>query len=283
MSPWSRWDPAERNRAGRRFAAICAIALLFPARVTDLRAAPRPYEYSLVIWNVGQGAWSTFSTPRACWHFDMGGERADWAAVEAECLGKQNRVSFSHWDLDHVAFAAAAARRLPGLCIAHRPGGDAPNPRKARLLAGLPDCVGDADLAVRELTRDADVRARGARSKAANETSRVFLVAGFAIAPGDSPRAQETIWSERLSARDRPKALLLGHHGSRTSTGAALLRRTGASLEMAIASARKSRYGHPHAQVAAALKAKGIALIRTEIWGHVRIEWRPPPRKSQPL
>ena len=227
-----------------------------------------------VVWNVGQGQWATFVAPGFCWHFDMGGERPDWAAVLTECRGKENRVSFSHWDQDHISFAHEAGLRLPGLCIAHRPLGDA-NPHKRRLLAGLENCK-PAPMAIRELSRPGD---RTAHAVTANEVSRVFEVAHVAVIPGDSPIDREAIWAPRLAASDDAFVLVLGHHGSRTSTGARLLGRL-PRLETAVASARLARYGHPHPAVAQALHEKGIALLRTELWGHLHFEVSP---ERQPL
>jgi competence protein ComEC len=333
---FTRWDPRIRRAWRRRTAAIAIATLLIAAPAgersnfrSDGPAGRRFGEPSFrraqllhpafIVWNVGQGLWTTLSLPDTCWHFDMGGERADWASIERECAGKANRASFSHWDLDHISFAAEAARRLSGFCVALRPAGPDPGGHKKRLLDPLPDCdpadkargnaandnidgdsAGGRHPRLLQLTRPSDnvvrptARAlalasgaeRGTRPRGptSNEASHVFEIQGVALVTGDSPKGNERIWSRRLARGDASPVLVLGHHGSRTSTSETLLQRL-PRLVMAVASARKNRYGHPHPEVARLLRSRGIALLSTEVWGHLRFllpqpplpAFRPPP------
>lgn len=68
-----------------------------------------------------------------------------------------------------------------------------------------------------------------------------------------------------------PKAhkivLILGHHGSKSSTSEYLLNNL--SIRQSISSARWKRYHHPHPQVLARLQIKKIPNLRTEDWGHI--------------
>jgi competence protein ComEC len=59
--------------------------------------------------------------------------------------------------------------------------------------------------------------------------------------------------------------LILGHHGSQTSSSQAFL--TQARPGLAIASARRARYGHPHRKVVSRLRQKKIPTLTTEDWG----------------
>jgi competence protein ComEC len=102
-----------------------------------------------------------------------------------------------------------------------------------------------------------------------NELSQVFLAAGFLL-PGDSTKKEELAWGSLLP-QGLPRVLILGHHGSRTSTSEFLLNHL-PLLKLAISSARWRRYQHPHAQVLALLRKHKIPILRTEDWGSVWFE-----------
>ena len=64
--------------------------------------------------------------------------------------------------------------------------------------------------------------------------------------------------------------LLLGHHGSRTSTSEQLL--VGLPhLKLAIASSRHRRFGHPHLETQLRLKSHHVPLITTEDWVNIHL------------
>lgn len=65
--------------------------------------------------------------------------------------------------------------------------------------------------------------------------------------------------------------LQMGHHGSNTSTGTAFLKAV--SPEVAIYSAGiDNSYGHPHAEVLAAVENAGAKVYGTDVHGTIRIE-----------
>lgn len=66
------------------------------------------------------------------------------------------------------------------------------------------------------------------------------------------------------------RVLALGHHGSRTSTSKDLLKEL-PNLKLAIASARKRRYGHPHRETVEALGKFKVPILSTEDWGNIVI------------
>jgi competence protein ComEC len=225
------------------------------------------------VWNVGQGQWATWIREKQCLHFDMGGEIAPWQKITQACSGKENLVFLSHWDWDHIGLVKSASYHLKGLCIAKPPAGASPNSKKDELLQTIPSCsqtliddVNHQDLV--ELTPATAVEA------SSNEKSRVFQIAHFVVVPGDSTIGAERHWAAKLplprlpTPQNQMTTLVLGHHGSHTSTSEFLLKHL-PNLKQAISSARKARYGHPHLSVALALQRHGVALIRTEDWGHV--------------
>lgn len=223
----------------------------------------------LIIWNVGQGLWSTIVSLDSCTHIDMGGEKINWKKLIAVCGSKsKNKATFTHWDLDHISFAEQASRRLSGFCISVPPRGPTTQERvkvfSRFTLCSNADAKNEADIT--EVNFPINVS-----SKKPNDHSRVFTGAS-ALFPGDSTSKQERVWS-RLLLPARLKYLVLGHHGSKTSTSVKLLK-TLPYLRQAIASARKKRYGHPHRSVVENLRVKGIATLSTEQWNNIVIEIR---------
>jgi competence protein ComEC len=105
------------------------------------------------------------------------------------------------------------------------------------------------------------------KARNSNDQSEILFSTTFqVIFPGDSSKAQEKYWREQAPAYT--KGLILGHHGSSTSTSKELLKQM-PSLKWAVASARFRRYGHPHWKVAELLKKHRIPLLKTEDWGHL--------------
>ncbi len=214
----------------------------------------------LIVWNVGQGQWATIIDEDGCWHFDVGGEFAPWTAVMRECRGRRNFISLSHWDWDHVGLVGRAGRFLPNLCLLLKPPGvEGRSARKVNLLKNLEDCR--AAIRFSYWT--------GSLHSTTNASSRVVLWQGVLL-PGDSPIDQEKKWIKHFAALKRVRVLVLGHHGSQTSTGKDLLAQL-RGLKMAIASSRFRRYGHPHVKVRNALRDRGIPLLTTEDWGTIRV------------
>ncbi len=261
----------------------------------------------LVIWNVGQGQWVTWVTQTRCEHFDMGGERADWKLLRKLCGARQNKVHFSHWDLDHINLVPKVRSVLRDICIATYPIGLPPQPYKLKMLKKISACENANSLSKsmaksspQSLTRQkltdsasstkstpeikrqffTSVRARWARLRSfrnrrsarpdTNATSQIYAIQGLALIPGDSTKQQEEIWSDYLSGSGRLKWLILGHHGSQTSTSPALLAKL-KHLKIGIASCRQQRYGHPHASVTARLQQQGVSVLTTEDWGAIRL------------
>ena len=60
------------------------------------------------------------------------------------------------------------------------------------------------------------------------------------------------------------------HHGSRTSSGAALLRAVAPSLAV-VSAGRANRFGHPHPEVAARLAQHAKQVLRTDQVGGVQV------------
>jgi competence protein ComEC len=193
----------------------------------------------------------------------MGGETSPLQQVLLLCRHKLNTIYLSHWDSDHIGFVPSAARALPRACLASPPKGPGRARQLARLKALLP-CPIAANAPQVFALRD--------HVPAVRNDSHVVVSADHRwLIPGDSPLVEERRWITEALPWNQIKTLVLGHHGSRTSSGTALLR-TLPNLQIAIASARHARYGHPHRETIARLRAKGLGVLKTEDFGHLRFQ-----------
>ena len=224
----------------------------------------------LIIWYVGQGQMVTYSDITTCLHFDMGGEFFPLRKLIKECERKQNKVFFSHWDWDHISFARKAWRRLPSFCRLNFPGGEG-NKRKQKFLSVVPSCDGKSIKSSKKIFREIVFHAhwnKSGKHTDSNKHSRVVIVKDIVLIPGDSPGSSEKLWQEKI--RSPIEILIVSHHGSRYSTTPKLLTYL-PHLKIALASSRKKRYGHPHPLVGKRLARKGVPLLSTEDFNHIRI------------
>lgn len=233
-----------------------AILLLITFSASVIReTTARPY---FVIWNTGQGQWLTQVTAQTCLHFDMGGEFFPLRKADLLCRDKDNALFLSHWDWDHVG-GLTRLKNVSSWCLAVSPAGPTTRSRK-RLTARLRPC---------QKRWAVDHWQPPTLAKDSNGRSHVFHWKEVLI-PGDSTKKQEKQWARARFVR-QSRILILGHHGSATSTSEELLAQM-PSLRQAIASARWARYKHPHPRVLALLQKHRIPLLRTEDWGNIWIE-----------
>lgn len=223
--------------------------------VTDISISSESPE--LIVWNVGQGQWVTYVDAVSCLHFDMGGEVFP-SGVQQRCSQKKNQIYLSHWDWDHIGFATRLQKVFRDVCLAAAPGG--PSQGRDFVIQNLPRCAFDSK--VKEMPRKWE-------AKVSNDYSRVFVFKNQIIIPGDSSTKQERSWSPYVSSQ--VNTLILGHHGSRTSTSNDLLSRF-RYLNQAISSSRRRKYGHPHLETLMRLQSHGVPLVTTEDWGNVHIQ-----------
>ncbi len=211
-----------------------------------------------VIWNVGQGQWLTQVSAQSCLHFDFGGEFFPLQKARTLCHNKDNMLFLSHWDWDHIG-GLTRLRKMSSWCLAMPPAGPT-NRGRRRLIERLPVCH-ESPPVKHWKASNLNVNSNG--------RSHVFLWKGVLI-PGDSTRLQEKQWAFE-SFVQQGRTLILGHHGSATSTSEALLRQMPA-LRLSIVSARWARHKHPHPRVLALLKKYRVPVLRTEDWGNIWIE-----------
>lgn len=229
------------------------------------------------IWNVGQGQWATWVRDNECLHFDMGGEQAPLSRIRQLCQSRKNSLSLSHSDFDHIRYIYWGIKNLAGLCLVAKPR-ETLNFKKSNFIQKLNLC---SEQRSKQNSKQRSEQAQeinfiSTRFKNTNDLSRVYLLKGSGqsiLIPGDSTAESEKIWVTQITAAQRLKIhnLILGHHGSRTSTSELLIKNL-PNLSLTISSARKRRYGHPHPMVQSRLKKSGIPLAATEVWGNLILE-----------
>ena len=215
----------------------------------------------LVVWDVGQGQMVTYMTEFVCYHFDLGGERFPEKQFFDLCKKKKNKVYYTHWDYDHINFSSRVYRIFPSLCRTQRDIQWPRSLRKKRMIQKIPLCQSFKEDRIKEIHPPVQART-------SNESSRIFVIKNKVLIPGDSTSRMEKYWAKKISPEIQ--ALIVGHHGSQSSTSSFLLKNLPA-LKLAVVSARKKRYGHPHPLMMKRLKNKGVILFRTERFGSIRI------------
>ena len=224
----------------------------------------------LIVWNVGQGQWLTFvsSTNDRCLHFDFGGEKApDLKTLSENCRDKENQILLSHADWDHRSFFKQILL-LPRLCVFPQsfPASLKTHKQFWVRLSEIPHCQVDKESRTIIIPERLSLKTK---LKTSNHLSRILALQGV-LATGDAPQKVENQLPSYLF-EEKIRILILGHHGSKTSTSPKLLQKL-KSLKMAVASARYQRYKHPHPTVTARLQKNKTPLIRTEQWGHLHFE-----------
>lgn len=252
-----------KNR--KKYLFIFIITFLFP-----LHHFSQNKKAELIIWYVGQGQMVTYSDLTSCIHFDMGGETFPGKKLIKECGQKENKVFFSHWDWDHINFAKRAWRRLPSFCRLNTPGGRG-NKKKELFLSIIPFCNKLSKQQSKKIFKEIPFFPKWNKSKRStysNKHSRVVVIKNQVLIPGDSPGSSEKLWQGKI--KSPIKILVVSHHGSRYSTTPKLLKYL-PRLKIAVASARKKRHGHPHPLVKKRLAKRGVPLLETESFHHIRI------------
>lgn len=289
-------DPAtgarrQRVRLRRIAAAGTAAAVLAAWPPLVRRAGDGSLEIHAI--DVGQGDALAIRTPGGRWilvdtgprtdRFDAGRARVVPFLLEHGAATVDVLV-LTHPDADHIGGAEAVFEALDVRAVVD-PGIAAGKPmylatlsaghtEGARWMAGREGRVLHIDDVVLEFLAptDASLDAPGE----ANDYSVVFRL-GFgrfgALFLGDAP---VTVEEEIVALRGRAVAadvLKVGHHGSATSTGDALLAAVAPRVAL-LSVGLRNRYGHPNAAVMARLSRHGVRVLRTDRQGTLTVRAR---------
>ena len=250
---------------GRVLAPLLLLPLFWPA--IDPLPGNRAQVWML---DVGQGLSVLVRTRHHQLLYDAGpkvadfdtGERVVVPSLHALGVNRLDLMLLSHADSDHAGGALAVQQ---GLKVKRVISGE---PRRlARQLAAGP-------CGAQQWQWD-DVRFatwRRSQPTAGNDSSCVLRVEANGEAlllTGDLGKTGEArLLRQGFAAR--ADWLLLGHHGSKSSTSAAFVEAVKPRVAL-ISRGRNNRFGHPHPQVLAILKAHGAALLDTPTQGCAKI------------
>jgi len=264
-------------------ALAVAVLLLLP-----LIPGPAALEVHMV--DVGQGDAVALRLPSDRWMVVDAGPRSDrFDAGHRRVVPYLRRhgvrrlevLVLSHPHLDHVGGAPAVLRELPvrGVLDPSRPVPGAAwreTLAEARVrgaswwtaVAGLEMALDGVELTV--LHPDVDTAADPELSDW-NDLSIVLMVRygeATVLLTGDAYH-----WVEEAALAAVPQGvtvLKVGHHGSRTSTGEALLARAEPRVAL-VGVGDGNRYGHPHPEVIRRLDRHGVSTYRTDRDGDLRV------------
>lgn len=242
--------------------------IVFLMTIFKIKSVEAPwYINSWVVWNIGQGQWVTHILSDECLHYDVGGEFGSFKNIKksllSSCGRKLNRLNLSHWDYDHMLNIPFLVKAVPNVCWQNLPEfGHTKKAAQKILQLNIPYCRKQNTKLTTQLAIWTPFIARNT-----NESSTIFLDEKVLL-PGDSPIQLEKIWATEIENIKLTQVLILGHHGSRTSTGKNLLEQL-PNIRFSIASARYKKYKHPHQDVLARLSAFNIPVLKTEDWGNI--------------
>jgi len=239
----------------------------------------------ILFLDVAHGDAALVRAGRSAWLVDAGGRAAGWDAGRAvvlpalRALGvrRLDALALTHADLDHVGGARAVLEALPvGELWLTRNERDAPGLEPARRSAerrgvrvrivAAGDALGGGALSITALWPPSDFTAPS--TNASSLVLRLGAPGACALLGGDAPADVERALAPAL---DRCDVLKLGHHGSATSSAAALL--DALAPVVAIASAgRRPSAPLPHRAVRARLAARAVSLYETRRDGALAVE-----------
>lgn len=266
--------------------AACAAVVIVVSRPSVERALSGPM-IELHMIDVGQGDAIAIRSPRGRWALiDAGPRGRSYDAGVARVLpylARQQAKALSllvvtHADADHIGGAAATLRALPVHALLEPVQPDpramylqtleAARTRGTRLVAARAGTRILMDGLEMDVLHPAD---RLAPPERANDNSAVIVLrfgTFHALLLGDAPVAVEQWVAATHGAALRSQVLKVGHHGSSTSTGDALIAAAQPALAL-IPVGRQNRYGHPAPDVLARLQRSGVAILRTDERGAI--------------
>ncbi len=250
------------------FGCMAAMALCLSLLLSWME--PRQDDLRVTVLDVGQGQCILLQAEGRSFLVDCGGSTdeiaADTAAAElfSQGIPRLDGLIVTHYDRDHAGGARELLTRIPADTLY------------------LPDCV-DEETTSQELLSytGGDVTTVRALTEISFGAAKITLIpsqmgnvnneSGLCILfqrencdiliTGDRSQVGER---ELLRSIDLPEleVLIVGHHGSKTSTSTELLEKT--TPELAIISVGENSFGHPAQQVLDRLIAYGCWILRTD-------------------
>jgi competence protein ComEC len=244
----------------------------------------RPPEgrFETVVVDVGQGTAVLVRTAQHLLVYDAGpqytpeadaGQRVLLPLLRARGEQAVDHLVLSHRDLDHVGGAASLIKALPVRQLSSSL--EAFHPLRAMLPTHQRCDAGqrwrwdgvDFEMLHPAAAEHPPTGTLPARPNALSCVLRVSDASGRRLLlTGDIEAAQETALLAREGPNLKSDALLVPHHGSRTSSTEAFIQAVAPRWALAQA-AYRSRFGHPAPDVVARYEARAIPVLRTDRCG----------------
>jgi len=268
------WVLAPRGAPGRGAAAAVLLALL-------CWHAPRPPlgSFDLTLLDVGQGLAVHVRTERHDLVFDTGprfgtssdaGQRIVLPYLRGEGVNHLAGMVVSHDDNDHAGGAAAVLAATPADWLM----GSLPVGHALRSSAFRPCIRGEQwawDGVAFEVLHPADGQALGGNRNSCVLRVRSGSHSALLAADIELASERELIEAGALGPAD---AVIAPHHGSRSSSGEDFIRAV-APHWVLYAVGYRSRFGHPHPEVAARYRDAGALDLRSDRDGAVQMRFSP--------
>lgn len=273
----------------RPFAVLLLLGLLLTG--CDLIVTPTPppsgaAPLTVAFLDVGQGDSILIRSPNGQIMLIDGGRDLDFAAdvilPQVRAWGGQqiDVMVVTHPDADHIAGLVGVLESFPVKAVALT-GDDHPTQIYERLLTNVRDqkikairvrtgtaIPFDPAVTLDVLSPDDDFVSRDDTNEGSIVIKLTYGQTSFLLTGDAEARANQAML--KRGADVRSTVLKLGHHGSSSSTDESWLRAVQPQIGIISAGAGNS-YGHPHAEVLAALAKLNITAIRTDEHGTITV------------
>jgi competence protein ComEC len=259
---------------------MAGLVLLLPLAM-HRAPGPSPAEAWIDVLDVGQGLAVVVRTASHALAYDAGpswsaeagsGSRIVVPYLRGEGVRRLDALVITHADDDHAGGASAVARsRSPRWLLSPLPPGDA-----RRLLAPVSlDCLAglrwEWDGVAFEVLHPAAADLReGRRGNDRSCVIRIDAGGGSAILAADIERQAEAELLARSRERLRADALLVPHHGSRSSSTPAFVAAVSPAIAL-VSVGWRNRFNQPSPAVLARYREGGAAVLRTDLQGALRL------------
>ncbi|WP_295578792.1 DNA internalization-related competence protein ComEC/Rec2 [uncultured Oscillibacter sp.] len=264
----------------RKYALAAALAGLTLALTVRLGAARYEGDLEAVVLDVGQGQSVALASGGAFALVDCGSANSwygpgETAAHQLRTMGcrRLDYLLLTHYDADHISGVTGLLARLPVETLLVPAGEDDSGGREAVWKAAEAHGVSVRAVEERQVLELGGalltVYPPAEEAETDNERGLAVLASageGDLLITGDMDAAAE---ARLLAAWDLPdiEVLVAGHHGSRTSTSAALL--DALRPEAVCVSVGSNRYGHPAPETLRRLAERGCEVWRTDRQGSI--------------
>jgi competence protein ComEC len=280
------WLLAPRGFPGRAWGWLWILPLFV------VRPEPPPYgAFRLTVLDVGQGLSAVVETHHYTLVYDAGprytettdaGARIVAPFLRAAGLRRADGLVISHQDLDHSGGTLSLMQATPVGWFASSLPADHGIVLRAQAQAGreVMACIAGqrwtwdgVAFAVLHPTR-AEYDDPRARTNDRSCVVRIDSAYGSALLTGDLEAKSEAKLLRENPAALRADALVVPHHGSRTSSTPAFIRGVAPALAV-FACGYRNRFGHPRPDIVARYAAESVRMLRTDMEGAITLTFAP--------